>query len=74
MTMLQQQAIQMINRIPDEKLKTIIDLMEMIEQPSAAPSKAKSRRVGAAADLDMYDQGYDFDEYNPEIAKMFGVV
>lgn len=31
-----------------------------------------SKRIGIAKGLDLYDEDYDFDEMNPEIAKMFG--
>lgn len=30
-------------------------------------------RIGIAKEQDLYDDEYDFDEINPEIAKMFGV-
>ena len=76
MTMLQQQAIQIIDDMPDEKLQTLIDLMKMLIKPNSEAKSNKNRafRIGVASNQDMYDPDYDIDEYNPEIAKMFGVV
>ena len=33
-----------------------------------------TKRIGIARGQNLYDDDYDFDEMNPEIAKMFGVV
>ena len=32
-----------------------------------------SKRIGIAKGQKLYDDSYDFDEMNPEIARMFGV-
>ena len=76
MTMLQQQAIKIIDDMPDDKLKTLIDLMKMLLYPTEGykTEEILSRRIGVAKDQDLYDRDYDIDEYNPEIAKMFGAV
>lgn len=33
-----------------------------------------AKRIGIARGQNLYDDDYDFDEMNPEIAKMFGVM
>ena len=73
MTMLQQQAIQIIDDIPDDRLQTLIDLMKMIAT-NPASEKEHSMRIGLAKDMDLYNPDYDLDEYNPEIARLFGAV
>ena len=76
MTMLQQQTIQIIDDMPDDKLQTLIDLMKMLiksDHDADSDKDAVSKRIGAAVNRDMYDPDYDIDEYNTEIAKMFGV-
>lgn len=35
-------------------------------------TKVAADRIGLARGQDLYDDEYDFDEMNPEIAKMFG--
>lgn len=35
---------------------------------------AITRRIGIAKGQNLYDDDYDFDEMNPEIAKIFGVM
>ena len=58
MTMLQQQAIQIINDMPDDKLQTLIDLMKMLiksDHDADSDKDAVSKRIGAAVNRDMYD-------------------
>ena len=76
MTMIQQQAIQIIDKLPDDKLKVLIDLMNMMLLPvhDTASERDGSIRIGLARDMELYNPEYDLDEYNPEIAKLFGVV
>ena len=70
MTMLQQQAIQIIDDIPDDKLGTFIDLVQPEEKHIT--DDVHSKRIGIAKDMDLYNPDYDFDEYNGEIARLFG--
>ena len=44
-------------------------------QPDIAQEKTvvHTKRIGIAKGQDLYDDDYDFDEMNPEIAEMFGV-
>ena len=74
MTALKQQAIRIIDKIPDEKLGTLIDLMKMLIQPTSEYSLSDKHyvRIGLARDRELYNPEYDFDEYNDEIAKLFG--
>ncbi len=69
MTTLKLQAKQIIDDIPDDKLERLIDLMKMM-----APPHVSDKRIGLAKDMDLYSPEYDLDEYNPEIANLFGAV
>ena len=42
--------------------------------PAAHSVKKASKRIGIAEGEELYAPDYDIDEYNGEIAKMFGVV
>lgn len=45
----------------------------MLPDTMEKKTMATSNRIGIARGQDLYDDEYDFDEMNPEIAKMFGV-
>ena len=51
-------------------------LLEMIERYMKPEISAKDtiiqKRIGIAKGQDLYDDDYDLDELNPEIAEMFG--
>lgn len=51
-------------------------MIERFMQPEATEKKDMviTKRIGIARGQNLYDDDYDFDEMNTEIAKMFGVM
>lgn len=73
MTVLQQEAQQIIQELPDERLSVLVDFMRTFVAGAHDTPRPKQQRIGIARDMDLYDRDYDFDELNPTIAAMFGV-
>ena len=79
MSDLQMQAINIINQMSEENLSVFVKFMQIFIQPRndeshAVSEKKQSKRIGIAEGECLCDPEYDFDEYNDEIARMFGVV
>lgn len=79
MSELQKQVMEIIEEMPEENLKVLVNFMQIFVQPknkalSTANSNKTSKRIGIAEGEELYAPDYDIDEYNGEIAKMFGVV
>ena len=76
MLTLQEQVVQKVCDLSEDNLRFLLDMIERFMQPDAMGRKKNviANRVGIARGQDLYDDEYDFDEMNPEIAKMFGVV
>ena len=72
---LQEQVAQKIGDLSEDNLRFLLDMIERFMQPDDKKRKttAVANRIGIARGQDLYDDEYDFDEMNPEIAKMFGV-
>lgn len=75
MLTLQEQVVQKIGDLSEDNLRFLLDMIERFMQPDDMERKTTgvANRVGIAKGQDLYDDEYDFDEMNPEIAKMFGV-
>lgn len=79
MSELQKQAMEIIGEMSEDNLMVLVNFMQIFIQPhnatlSASPSAGKlPKRIGIAEGEELYDPDYDIDEYNDEIAKMFGV-
>ena len=73
---LQEQIVQKVNGLSEDNLRFLLDMIERFMLPDAMGKKSLvvSNRVGIARGQDLYDDEYDFDEMNAEIAKMFGVM
>lgn len=74
MTALQEQVVQRINGLSEDNLQFLLELIDRF-MPSEAAEKKETRslkRIGIVKGRDLYEDNYDFDELNPEIAKMFG--
>jgi hypothetical protein len=75
MSVLQQEVVDKITNLSDDNLLFILD---MINRFMVSDDKDKigsvSKRIGIAKGQDLYDDEYDFDEMNDDIAKMFGVI
>ena len=76
MLTLQEQVVQKVSGLSEDNLRFLLDMIDRFMQPDAMGRKATviANRVGIARGQDLYDDEYDFDEMNPEIAKMFGVM
>ncbi|MCI8798458.1 MAG: hypothetical protein HFH88_01425 [Lachnospiraceae bacterium] len=80
MSELQKQVMEIIEEMPEENLKVLVNFMQIFVQsknkplPAAHSVKKASKRIGIAEGEELYAPDYDIDECNGEIAKMFGVV
>lgn len=80
MSELQRQVMEMIEEMPEENLKVLVNFMQIFVQPNSKPlvtthsSKKAAKRIGIAEGERLYAPDYDIDEYNGEIAKMFGAI
>ena len=80
MSELQRQVMDIIEEMPEEDLKVLVNFMQIFIQPNNKPladahSAGKAlKRIGIAEGEELYAPDYDIGEYNGEIAKMFGVV
>lgn len=76
MSVLQEQVVQKISGLSEENLQFLLEMIERFMQPEATEKKDMviTKRIGIARGQNLYNDDYDFDEMNPEIAKMFGVM
>ncbi len=80
MSELQMQAIEIIEGLPEENLEALVNFMRLFvlskgssDHVQAGQVRSNSARIGAASGKTLIAPDYDIDEYNGEIAKMFGV-
>lgn len=76
MSVLQEQVVQKISGLSEDNLQFLLEMIERFMQPEDKEKKDMviTKRIGIAKGQNLYDDDYDFDEMNPEIAKMFGVM
>ncbi len=74
MLTLQEKVVQKVNGLSEDNLQFLLEMIERFMQPM--PIKKEKdvipERIGIAKGQKLYDDEYDFDEMNPEIARMFG--
>lgn len=75
MSALQEQVVQKINGLSEDNLLFLSEMIDRFMQPKTKEKTdmAIAGQIGIAKGQNLYDDEYDFDEMNPEIAKMFGV-
>ncbi len=79
MSALQAKLMDMTKDLSEDTMELLIGMVQQIVIPlerKVAQSKSKeqtSGRIGFMEGVDFMEAGYDIDEYNPEIAKMFGI-
>jgi hypothetical protein len=82
MSALQIEALQYVKYIPemtDDKLRILIDTFQKLVTPAESAQQKnealpqKKRKLGSLSGMKLIADGYDIDECNEEIAKMFGV-
>ena len=76
MISLQEQVVHKVSNLSEDNLSVF--LLEIIDRFMLTDTVKKgetvvSKRIGIAKGQKLYDDSYDFDEMNPEIARMFGV-
>ena len=76
MSVLQEQVVQKISGLSEDNLQFLLEMIDRFMQPEVKENKDMviTKRIGIARGQNLYDYDYDFDEMNPEIAKMFGVM
>ena len=76
MSVLQEQVVQKISGLSEDNLQFLLEMIDRFMQPEVKDKKDMviTKRIGIARGQNLYDDDYDFDEMNPEIAKMFGVM
>lgn len=76
MSVLQDQVVQKVSGLSEDNLQFLLEMIDRFMQPEVKESKNMviTKRIGIARGQNLYDDDYDFDEVNPEIAKVFGVV
>lgn len=74
MLTLQEQVVQKVNKLSEDNLQFLLEMIERFMQPDTVEENTKptSNRIGIAKGQDLYDDDYDFDEMNPEIEILFG--
>jgi hypothetical protein len=68
MSVLKEQAVELLDILPDDRVEIIIKVMQGFITPV---SDSNSKRIGVAKGK--FDVPDDIDECNDEIAEMFGV-
>ena len=76
MLSLQDQVVHKVSNLSEDNLQFLLEIIDRFMQADTVQDKESvvSKRIGIAKGQKLYDDSYDFDEMNPEIAKMFGVV
>ena len=76
MSVLQDQVVQKVSGLSEDNLQFLLEMIDRFMQPEVKENKdmVNTKRIGIARGQNLYDDDYDFDELNPEIAKMFGVM
>lgn len=75
MSVLQQEVVDKVTKLSDDNLQFILEMINRFMQPEEQDGKEVNfKRIGVAKGEKLYDDDYDFDEMNDDIAKMFGVM
>ncbi|MDE7342166.1 MAG: hypothetical protein K2N80_16680 [Lachnospiraceae bacterium] len=74
MLTLQEKVVQKISGLSEDNLQFLLEMIERFMQSSSDEKEKNviSKRIGIAKGQKLYDDEYDFDEMNPEIAELFG--
>ncbi|MBD5521647.1 MAG: hypothetical protein HDR03_10625 [Lachnospiraceae bacterium] len=74
MLTLKEQVVQKVNGLSEDNLQFILEMINRFMQSDSTEKGAAlvSKRIGLAKGQNLYEDDYDFDEMNPEIARLFG--
>ena len=74
MSALQKQVFQKVSNLSEENLRFLLEMIDRYMKTEMPKNDdIVRRRIGIAKGQDLYDDDYDLDELNQEIAEMFGV-
>lgn len=81
MSTLQMEFMETIEGLSDDTMRILLEVVKQVVLPldhkenvsSSSENQSKSRRMGSLKGQRLISEGYDIDESNDEIAKMFGV-
>ena len=75
MLSLQEQVVHKVSNLSEDNLKFLLEIIDrfMLTDTVKKEETEGSERIGIAKGKKLYDDSYDFDEMNPEIARMFEV-
>jgi hypothetical protein len=81
MSTLQAEFMETIEGLSDDTMKILLEVVKQVVLPlehkenngNSIDYKSKPRRMGSLKGQKLISEGYDIDESNEEIAKMFGV-
>ncbi len=81
MSALEKQILQSLNGLSDDSLQFILDMIQRFVMPAEAKSIRQGtsaqpgvRRLGSMKGQKFIADGHEIDEYDDEIARMFGAV
>lgn len=81
MSTLQMEFMETIEGLSDDTMRILLEVVKQVVLPldhkgnigSSSENQSKQRRMGSLKGQRLISEGYDIDESNDEIAKMFGV-
>lgn len=81
MSTLQMEFMETIEGLSDDTMRILLEVVKQVVLPldhkenvgSSSEYPSKPRRMGSLKGQRLISEGYDIDECNDEIAKMFGV-
>lgn len=81
MSTLQMEFMETIEGLSDDTMRILLEVIKQVVLPldnkenigNSSENKSKPRRMGSLKGQRLISEGYDIDECNGEIAKMFGV-
>ncbi len=81
MSTLQMEFMETIQGLSDDTMRILLEVVKQVVLPldhkgnvgSSSERQSKPRRMGSLKGQRLISEGYDIDESNDEIAKMFGV-
>ena len=76
MSSLEYQITQALDGLSDDSLSFILDMIQRFVKPADTKSGSHEpvRRIGSMRGQRFVAEGHDIDEYDDEIAKLFGVL
>ncbi|MCI8584785.1 MAG: hypothetical protein HFI92_02625 [Lachnospiraceae bacterium] len=81
MSTLQMEFMKTIEGLSDDTMRMLLEVVRQVVLPldhkknvgASSEQQSKLRRLGSLKGQKLISEGYDIDESNDEIAKMFGV-